>query len=275
MMENDEIQIPANHPRAESLRIRETLIRYWKDHHIVAESGLIAHGRGEAFDYLIGETTIPSARKATMAAAAHLLLAKKPVISVNGNAAALASKELVKLARLSQASLEVNLFYRTRERIEAIGNLLHEAGASNVLGLGDDHDNSQAVIPELNSGRRITDRSGIYSADVVLVPLEDGDRTEALRRLGKVALTIDLNPLSRTAQTASVTIVDNVVRAIPNLILEVNRLKSESGQTEKLRHIVDEYDNTRTLADALDFIQHRLSVLSKLGSVAKEHTEQE
>ncbi len=260
-MENEEIQIPTNHPRAESLRIRETLIRYWKDHHIVADSGLIAHGRGEAFDYLIGETTIPPAQEATTAAAAHLLLARKPVISVNGNAAALASKELVKLSHLSGAALEVNLFYRTRERIEAIGNLLYEAGASKVLGLGDD--NSHAIIPELNSGRRITDRSGIFSTDVVLVPLEDGDRTEALRKLGKIVLTIDLNPLSRTAQTASVTIVDNLVRAIPNLVSEVNRLKSEDKQEEKCRKIVDRYDNGRILADALNFIQRRLSVLSE------------
>ena len=50
---------------------------------------------------------------------------------------------------------------------------------------------------------------GIEKADVVLVPLEDGDRCEALIALGK-DIAIDLNPLSRTSRTATVTIVDEV-----------------------------------------------------------------
>ena len=51
------------------------------------------------------------------------------------------------------------------------------------------------------------------AADVVLVPLEDGDRCEALVAMGKTVLVVDLNPLSRTARTATVTIVDEVGRA--------------------------------------------------------------
>ena len=31
-------------------------------------------------------------------------------------------------------------------------------------------------------------------ADTVLVPLEDGDRTEALVKMGKTVVAIDLNP---------------------------------------------------------------------------------
>lgn len=50
---------------------------------------------------------------------------------------------------------------------------------------------------------------------MVLVPLEDGDRTEALRRMGKTVIAIDLNPLSRTSRAANITIVDNVIRAVP------------------------------------------------------------
>ncbi|NIM45309.1 MAG: DUF137 domain-containing protein, partial [Nitrososphaeria archaeon] len=65
------------------------------------------------------------------------------------------------------------------------------------LGVGE---TSSARIPELRSERRKVDARGIYSADVVLVPLEDGDRTEALRRMGKSVIAIDLNPLSRTAR---------------------------------------------------------------------------
>jgi len=41
-------------PRAKSLLIREKLITGF-DHGLVAKEGLLAHGRGEAFDYLLGE----------------------------------------------------------------------------------------------------------------------------------------------------------------------------------------------------------------------------
>jgi 4-phosphopantoate--beta-alanine ligase len=58
------------------------------------------------------------------------------------------------------------------------------------------------------SDRRMVDPDGIYIADVVLVPLEDGDRTEALVKMGKKVIAIDLNPLSRTSQKASITIVE-------------------------------------------------------------------
>jgi len=55
---------------------------------VVAEAGLIAHGRGECFDYIIGEKTTSMARNAIKAAVATLIIAEKPVISVNGNIAA-------------------------------------------------------------------------------------------------------------------------------------------------------------------------------------------
>ena len=71
---------------------------------------------------------------------------------------------------------------------------------------------SAAVIPELQSERRRVDLSGIMKADTVLVPLEDGDRTEALVKMGKTVVAIDLNPMSRTARSANITIVDNAIR---------------------------------------------------------------
>ena len=43
------MKIPKSHPRYESLAIREKLVRAWKAGIVVPE-GLIAHGRGEAFD---------------------------------------------------------------------------------------------------------------------------------------------------------------------------------------------------------------------------------
>ncbi|MEM4954456.1 MAG: hypothetical protein QXE87_03535, partial [Candidatus Methanomethylicaceae archaeon] len=58
------LRIPENHPRAKSLKERMKIIE-GEEKGIVAKAGLIAHGRGEAFDYLIGETTITPAFFAT------------------------------------------------------------------------------------------------------------------------------------------------------------------------------------------------------------------
>src|SRR6266566_6481553 len=103
--------IPRSHPRYESLVRRERLVRAWKEGVVVPE-GLIAHGRGEAWDYLFGEGTSAPALVAEKAAAAHLVRAKRPVISVNGNVAALASSEVARLAKRLPAIVEVNLFHR-------------------------------------------------------------------------------------------------------------------------------------------------------------------
>ena len=51
-------KIPKSHPRYVSLITREKVSQLMKKG-LVHETGLIAHGRGEAFDYLIGEKTIP------------------------------------------------------------------------------------------------------------------------------------------------------------------------------------------------------------------------
>ena len=77
-----------------------------------------------------------------------------------------------------------------------------------------------AKLKGIDSARRIVDKNGIFSADVGLVPLEDGDRTIVLKKAKKKIITFDLNPLSRTAQTADVTIVDNVTRAMKLLVSE-------------------------------------------------------
>jgi len=106
--------IPRSHPRYLSLKTREQLVRANRSGIVVPE-GLIAHGRGEAFDYILGERTRPSAEKAIEAAAALLLTAEKPVISVNGNTAALVPRELVRLARAVGGDVEVNLFHRGGE----------------------------------------------------------------------------------------------------------------------------------------------------------------
>jgi len=255
----EEVEIPQKHPRAESLRIRERLIEHFKSG-VVASAGLIAHGRGEAFDYILGEETSQPALKAMEAAAATLLTAEHPVISVNGNVAALISKDIVELSKITKARIEVNLFYRSFEREVAIKRVLEEAGATEVLGVGEA---ASSRISEVGSERRRVDPEGILIADVVLVPLEDGDRTEALVRMGKKVIAIDLNPLSRTAQFASITIVDNIVRAIPALIEMVGKLKTKDKR--KLEYIVSTFDNKKTLGEAIDLIHRRLSKLAKKG----------
>jgi len=248
--------VPKSHPRYESLITREKLIQGFKEGY-VAVAGLIAHGRGECFDYLIGEHTIGPATRAIRAAAAALLMAKHPVISVNGNVAALVPKDVVRLAEVTGAKIEVNLFYRTEERARKIAEVLRKAGAKEVLGV----DDATATIPELESERRRVSPKGILVADVVLVPLEDGDRTEALRKLGKTVVTIDLNPLSRTARSANITIVDNVVRAMPKLVEEALRLRG--NRKEELENILRNYDNNAVLQDVLKHIVKRLEKLAK------------
>jgi 4-phosphopantoate--beta-alanine ligase len=252
-------EIPPDHPRAESLKIREKLIEGFEKG-LVAKAGLIAHGRGEAFDYLIGEETTKPAMEAAKAAAAAMLLAKHPVISVNGNVASLVPKEIVELSEVTRAKIEVNLFYRTREREEAIKNALEEAGAKEILGVGEA---ASATIPELSSWRRKVDPRGILIADVVLVPLEDGDRTEALRKMNKTVIAIDLNPLSRTAQWANITIVDNVIRAIPNITEQAKKLKNLSS--DKLKEILKNFDNRKNLGKMIEIIKDRLAKLAKEG----------
>ena len=256
----EEMKIPKEHPRAASLRVRKRLLEHY-NLGVVAHAGLIAHGRGEAFDYLLGEETTKSALEAIEAAAATLLTAKHPVISVNGNAAALVASNIVKLSEVAGARIEVNLFYRSSKRERAIEAVLRDAGATEVLGIGED---ASARIPELGSERRRVDPRGILIADAVLVPLEDGDRTEALVRMGKNVIAIDLNPLSRTAQLATVTIVDNIVRAMPTMAKIAERLRTEGK--EKLKGIASDFDNKRTLGESIDLINQRLTKLAEKGT---------
>jgi 4-phosphopantoate--beta-alanine ligase len=231
------MNISKSHPRYESLIYRHRLVEGLKKGY-VTQSGLIAHGRGEAFDYLIGEETVPQALEAEKAAVALLLLSKDPAISVNGNTAALCPKELVDLAKATGAKIEVNLYYRTLKREKLIERILKKNGAKEVYGVGRRANRS---VPKLDSQRAKVDPLGIWSADAVMVPLEDGDRVEALIAMGKKVIAIDLNPLSRTSQKASVSIVDNVVRAVPNMIKLARDMKKM--EIEVLQCILDAYDN--------------------------------
>jgi 4-phosphopantoate--beta-alanine ligase len=238
----DEVAIPEDHPRYQSLLTRHR-IEEGVEKGITSKQGLIAEGRGESFDYLLGEETIPNADEAERAAAAQLLLADHAVLSVNGNVAALVPGEIVSLADATGADIEVNLFGRTEERMRAIADHLREHGAETVKGLTAD-----GRIPGLEHERGKVDADGIFDADVVLVPLEDGDRAEALAEMGKTEIVIDLNPLSRSPRTAAIPIIDNIIRAVPNMTDHARELADASR--EELEAIVAEFDREAALDDA-------------------------
>lgn len=235
-------EIPDNHPRRASLLTRTRLTEGVRMG-ITSLDGLLAHGRGEAFDYLLGEKTHAFAAHAIEAAAALFLIAERPVISVNGNTAALVPEELAELSDATGAPLEVNLFHASKEREDRIRAHLLSAGARLVL-----LPQKEFALPSLQSNRRFVNSEGIYQADVIFVPLEDGDRCEALIQAGRKVITVDLNPLSRTARAASITIVDNIIRALPLLARRVTELASESQPA--LQRLLDQYDNGETLREA-------------------------
>ncbi len=262
-------RIPRDHPRYSSLRIRQRMVS-GQERGLAVREGLLAHGRGEAFDYLLGERTNPEARSASRAAAAALLLARRPVLSVNGNVASLAPGEMVRLASaIPGAALEVNLFHRTERRARRIGREL-EAARKKMGGRGRGlrilAGGTDARLAGLSSDRARCHRDGMSSADVVLVPLEDGDRAQALKRAKKVVIAVDLNPLSRTARAADMTIVDNLVRALPELLRQVERLRG--APRPRLWRIVEGFDNRANLGKALGRIRRRLAVLGRTRRLA-------
>src|SRR3989454_10460542 len=126
------MKIPHSHPRYGSLVTREKLVTAWKAGIVVPE-GLIAHGRGEAFDYLLGEETSAPALVAEKTAAAFLVRAKSPVISVNGNVAALAARAGTPPPEAVPPDGEGDPFHRAPAPGDRIGRVLRQSGAQEVL----------------------------------------------------------------------------------------------------------------------------------------------
>jgi 4-phosphopantoate--beta-alanine ligase len=227
-----------SHPRYKPLLLRHRLEQAAKKG-MLAASALIAHGRGEAFDYLLGEVTTPSALIATQQAAARLKSAKRPILSLNGNVVALAGRELLLVADALKCPVEVNIFYRTPERMAALLNHLQDIKQKlniDVEILGAEPDTK---IPGLEGPRANCTNKGIFSSDVILVPLEDGDRCEALVAMGKFVIVVDLNPLSRSARMGNLTIVDELTRFAENLFAAIGE-----------DYIFQDIDNDAFLSDA-------------------------
>ena len=243
-------KIPNDHPRANSLRTRELLVRGLQKAIVVPE-GLIAHGRGEAFDYLLGERTTDLAYAAMQSACASLLLSSHPVISVNGNVVALCAKEIVQLSDITGAIVEVNLFYKSKDREVLIEKELKQNGLKTVFGTRAD---TREIIPGLKSKRKQIDRHGIFKSDTVVIPLEDGDRAEALARMGKRLITIDLNPLSRTAKVCHISIIDNIIRALPTMISIAKDFKKKSNHG-RMSKMLNGFNNRVNLSESLRIIR--------------------
>jgi 4-phosphopantoate--beta-alanine ligase len=110
----------------------------------------------------------------------------------------------------------------------------------------------------VGSERRKIDPRGIAKADLVFVPLEDGDRTEGLKAMDVRVITVDLNPLSRTARKADITIVDNLVRCMPLLAEKVREL---APQSSRRNGAFPSYDNGAQLKRMVDYISARLGQL--------------
>lgn len=234
-----------DHPRYESLVYREKIVEAHKNG-ILADSGMIAHGRGETFDYLIGEKTTPNSLKTIEIASHYFLTGKHPVLSVNGNTTALVAEDIAKLSKLLDIPVEINLYYRTPERIRNIENVYSTLGVNEILGTDED---DFIDTPDLNGPRSPVSIEGINKADVIFIPLEDGDRAEKLAKINKNIITVDLNPLSRTAQTSTVTIVDNIVRTMPLLIESVE--KNIDYDKKELQKQINNFSNKENLDTAI------------------------
>jgi len=234
-----------SHPRYQSLLSRHLLEQAAKKG-MLADSALIAHGRGEAYDYLIGEKTSSNASEATNNALAHLIAGKKPVISLNGNTTALAGYEMMKIAEYLQCPIEVNIFYRTEQRINALFGYLDGIKKEHSISVNILGKNPDTTIPGLKGPRAKCCSEGIFSSDVILVPLEDGDRCEALVAMGKTVIVVDLNPLSRSAKMASITIVDEISRVARNMLKLI--------ETNELPDIEIEFNNNKNLQTSVNII---------------------
>ena len=77
--------------------------------------------------------------------------------------------------------------------------------------------------------------------------------------MGKTVITIDLNPLSRTSRTATISIVDNLTRALDNMVRFGREIKKE--RKDELVKLIMTYDNKRALSEAIFEIQEHLKII--------------
>jgi 4-phosphopantoate--beta-alanine ligase len=73
---------------------------------------------------------------------------------------------------------------------------------------------------------------------------------------------VDLNPLSRTSLTSDITIVDNIVRVIPQLIERVEYHKKYSSEND-LNELVEDFNNLDGLRKTLEVMKSKQVSLLK------------
>jgi 4-phosphopantoate--beta-alanine ligase len=79
--------------------------------------------------------------------------------------------------------------------------------------------------------------------------------------MNKKVITVDLNPLSRTALTSDITIVDNIVRVIPQIIERVIYHKKYSNEDD-LNELIESFNNFDGLRKTLEVLKSKqVSVL--------------
>src|SRR5207249_4715125 len=88
----------------------------------------------------------------------------------------------------------------------------------------------------------------------------DGGRAEALVRMGKVVISVDLNPVSRTSQRATIPIVDELTRAILNTKKFVEELKENPEEAARVRRA---YRRSGNLGAVYSFLEWRLGSLRR------------
>ncbi|MCK4849384.1 MAG: DUF137 domain-containing protein, partial [Candidatus Heimdallarchaeota archaeon] len=83
---------------------------------------------------------------------------------------------------------------------------------------------------------------------------------QALTHLKKEVISVDLNPLSRTSLTASVSITNNITRAAAEMVVIAKELKHLSRDELLIER--SKYNNRKLLETALFYMSNRLTRLA-------------
>ena len=78
--------------------------------------------------------------------------------------------------------------------------------------------------------------------------------------MNKTVITVDLNPLSRTSVMSDITIVDNLVRVLPEMIKQSKNMSNLSESD--LQKIIKKFNNKKQLNLILKYMSKRLIDLS-------------
>ena len=84
-----------------------------------------------------------------------------------------------------------------------------------------------------------------------------------MKSAGKTVITIDLNPMSRTAIHSDVTIVDNIVRALPLMVKYAQQMNGMAKET--LLSTMSGFDNRKNLSEAVSLMMNHLERKAREG----------